>query len=101
MHHILPFLADITVGNTGIVDSGPGFFSGSLSEVAVKIVNTLLLIVGVISVIVLIVSGLRYVISAGNSSSVKSAKDGILYAVVGIIVAASGYAISSFISGRF
>ena len=65
------------------------------------ITNVLLFIIGAISVIMLIIGGLRYTVSGGDSSAVTSAKNTILYAVVGIIVALLAYAIVNFVLGSF
>ncbi|HEU0266255.1 MAG TPA: hypothetical protein VFQ70_01370 [Candidatus Saccharimonadaceae bacterium] len=65
------------------------------------ITNVLLYLVGAISVIMIIIGGIRYVISGGDSSNVSAAKNTILYAVVGIIVALLGYAIVNFVIGSF
>ena len=51
------------------------------------IVNVLLFIIGAVSVIMLIIGGIRYTVSGGDSSAVTAAKNTILYAVIGIIVA--------------
>lgn len=63
--------------------------------------NVLLFIVGAISVIMIIIGGLRYVVSGGNSSNVTAAKNTILYAIVGIVVAVLAYAIINFVIGSF
>ncbi len=63
------------------------------------ITNVLLFIIGAISVIMLIIGGIRYTISNGDSSAVTSAKNTILYAVIGIIVAVLAYAIVNFVLG--
>lgn len=65
------------------------------------ITNTLLFILGAISVIMIIVGGLRYVISGGDSAAVTAAKNTILYAIVGVIVAILAYAIINFVIGSF
>lgn len=65
------------------------------------ITNTLLFILGAISVIMIIVGGLRYVISGGDSAAVSAAKNTILYAIVGVIVALLAYAIINFVIGSF
>ena len=62
-------------------------------------VNALLFVVGALSVIMLIWGGLRYVISGGNSSAVTAAKNTILYAIVGLIIALFAYAIINFVIG--
>ena len=63
--------------------------------------NVLLFIIGAISVIMIIIGGLRYVVSGGDSSKVSAAKNTILYAVVGIVVALLAYAIINFVIGSF
>jgi hypothetical protein len=61
------------------------------------IANTLIFLVGAISVIMLILGGLRYVISNGDQKNVTAAKDTILYAVIGLVVALASYAIVNFV----
>jgi hypothetical protein len=65
------------------------------------ITNVLLFVIGAISVIMLIIGGIRYVVSGGDSAAVTSAKNTILYAVVGIIVAILAYALVNFVIGSF
>jgi hypothetical protein len=61
------------------------------------IANTLIFIVGAVAVIFLIIGGLRYVISNGDPKNVSAAKDTILYAIVGIVVAIVSFALVSFV----
>ena len=65
------------------------------------ITNVLLFLIGAVSVIMLIVGGLRYVLSNGDSTAVTNAKNTILYAVIGIIVALLAYAIVNFVISSF
>jgi len=46
-----------------------------------------------ISVIMVVIGGFKYVTSQGNQQQLKSAKDTILYAIVGLVVAISARAI--------
>lgn len=62
-----------------------------------SITNTLIFIVGAIAVLMLIIGGLRYVLSGGDSAGVKGAKDTILFAIIGIIVAILAFAIVNFV----
>lgn len=61
------------------------------------IVNLMLFIIGAVAVIMLIYGGFRYVISGGNAASVTAAKNTILYAIVGVIVALLAYAVIDFV----
>ena len=65
------------------------------------ITNVLLFILGAISVIMIIIGGLRYVISGGNATAVTAAKNTILYAIVGVIVALLAYAVVNFVLTSF
>lgn len=69
------------------------------SGIITSVTTTLLFIVGALSVIMIIVGGLRYVISGGNSSAVTAAKNTILYALVGLVVAVLAYSIITFVLG--
>lgn len=65
------------------------------------ITNVLLFIIGAIAVIMLVIGGIRYTTSNGQSDQVTAAKNTILYAVVGIIVAILAYAVVNFVIGSF
>ena len=64
------------------------------------VVNVLLWAVGVLSVIMIIFSGLRYITSAGDASKTKSAQSTLTYSVVGLIVAIMAYAIVNMVTNR-
>jgi hypothetical protein len=83
-------------------NSAQGQLSGvPLGQQIANITNTLLLVIGVVAVIMLIVGGFRYIFSQGDESAVKGAKDTILFAIIGIVVALLSYAIVNFVIGRF
>lgn len=64
-----------------------------------SIVNILLFIIGAISVIMLIIGGIKYTISGGDTGQVTSAKNTILYAVIGLVVAFLAFAIVNWVLG--
>lgn len=73
----------------GGVNLGGGTCSGGASEldkVVKAAVQILSIIAGIAAVIMLIIGGLKYVTSGGDSSSIASAKTSIIYALVGIVV---------------
>lgn len=59
--------------------------------------NIIIFITGAISVLMIIIGGLRYTTSGGDQGSISSAKNTILYAVVGLIVSVMAYAIVNFV----
>lgn len=72
--------------------------SGNLAPIAVPIVNTLLMIVAIIAVIMIILGGVKYAMSNGDSGKVTSAKNTITYAIVGLVVAILSYGIVNFVN---
>lgn len=54
-------------------------------------------IIGAMALLVITISGLRYIVSAGDPQKAATAKNGIIYALVGLIVAITGEAIVSFV----
>lgn len=70
------------------------FGTGGIFETVSKV---LLFIIGAVSVIMLIIGGIRYTISQGDSSAVTSAKNTILYSIVGLVVAILAYAAVDFV----
>ncbi len=65
-----------------------------------KILNALIYVTGSVSVLMIVIGGLRYAISGGDQGSISSAKNTILYAVVGLVLSVMGYAIVNFVLSR-
>lgn len=85
----------------GATGSQPTGAKADIVPLIKQVGNILLFIVGAASVIIIIIGGLRYVTSAGDSNAVNGAKNTILYAVVGLVVASMAYAIVNFIIPAF
>lgn len=62
-----------------------------------NITNTLLFFLGAVAVIIIIIGGFMYVTAAGDPGRIKTAKNTILYAVIGLIVALLAWGIVSFV----
>lgn len=61
---------------------------GALANIARRIVDVFSIIVGVVAVIFIIYGGFRYITSGGDSGSVSSAKNTLIYAIIGLIIVA-------------
>ena len=61
------------------------------------IVNVILFIIGAVAVIMIVVGGVRYTVSNGDSNAVTGAKNTIMYAIVGLVVAIIAYALVNFV----
>jgi hypothetical protein len=93
---------DVFQGNCGTICTSGGQSGGDdIGKLVTKIVNVLLIVLGVIAVIMIIIGGIRYTTSNGDSSQIKSAKDTVLYAVVGLVIAIMAYAIVNFVVSAF
>lgn len=71
------------------------------SNVVLNIMRVVLMALGAISVLMIVIGGLRYVLSQGDSNGVNSAKNTILYAVIGLVVALLSAGIVQFVTGQF
>ncbi|MEK7561345.1 MAG: pilin [Patescibacteria group bacterium] len=66
-------------------------------EILANIINIFSLIVGVVAVIMIIFGGFKYITSAGNQESVKTAKQTLIYALIGLIIVALAQIIVKFV----
>lgn len=64
------------------------------------VINLLSLVVGVVAVIMVIVGGLKYILSSGDSNSINSAKNTVLFALVGLAIVALAQVIVRFVVNR-
>ena len=70
--------------------------NGILSKAA----TILAIIVGIVCVIAIIIGGLRYVLSGGDSQQTANAKNAILYAIIGLVITITARSILVFVLGR-
>ena len=101
-------LTDNVCSGTGISLSAgtPGACANPASENRVNDTISLALnifsaIVGIIAVVMIIVGGVKYITSQGESANITSAKNTILYALVGLVVVALAQVIVRFVLQRF
>lgn len=105
LHTLLLFAADSPVEKCGkvtavICSSTTGIPGGNadLGLVVGKVMRAVFGIMGSIAVIVVIVGGLQYVLSAGDPKRTARAKETILYAIIGIVISLSAYAVVAYIT---
>ncbi len=102
------FADSATTGASNLVCQGIGTASGtggcsadhgatSINSVIAEVVNILTIIVGIAAVIMIVVAGFRFVVSGGDSANVASAKNSIIYVVVGLVVVALAQIIVHFV----
>lgn len=74
--------------------------TSSINSILTTVINIFSLVVGVVAVIMIIVGGLKYITSGGESSNVTSAKNTILYAIVGLVIVALAQVIVHFVLNK-
>ncbi len=74
--------------------------SPTVEGVIGTVINILSIVVGVVSVIMIIIGGLKYITSGGDSNSITSAKNTILYAIIGLVIVALAQVIVRFVLVR-
>ena len=92
-YYLLEF-AKIAASDVGVekVDGG---------ALLTNILNIVYFLAGAVAVIVVIVAGIMYTISSGDSGRVTRAKNLLTYALVGIIFVALAFVITNYVIGRF
>lgn len=71
-----------------------------VNSLLATVINIFSVIVGVIAVIMIIIGGFRYVTSGGQSEKITSAKNTILYALIGLIIVALAQVIVKFVLNK-
>ena len=71
------------------------------SSLVHNIINLLLMIAGVVAVVMIIIGGIRYTTSSGDSNSAKSAMNTLLYSVIGLVIAIFAYAMVQYVYDFF
>lgn len=82
--------------NAAICQTKTGLISGILKSV----INTMIFLAGSIAVIMVVVGGIRYITSDGDPGAATKAKNTIIYALVGVVVAVASYSIVNFVIDR-
>ena len=77
--------------------SGPQF----VAQLITKVLPLVLSIGGFIAVIVIIISGIQFVLSSGNPEAAGAAKNRLVYAIVGFIIIILAFAILQIVDRLF
>ena len=72
----------------------------SLNDVIKVAINVLSIIIGVAAVIMVMVGGFRYITAGGDSNNVTSAKNTIMYAIIGLVIVALAQALVQFVLNK-
>ncbi len=93
--------ATLSVGNGNTCPTGNNNAgTDKVNNIITTIVNIFSAIVGIVSVIMIIYGGFKYISSGGDSSKVTEAKNTIVYAVIGLVVVAMAQFIVQFVLNK-
>ncbi|MCX6745533.1 MAG: hypothetical protein NTX00_00775 [Candidatus Parcubacteria bacterium] len=97
-----------TTGSTGLISGGvqqlgsavygSGTTSTSLPVLIATIIKALLGLLGIIFIVIIIYAGFLYITSQGTPETIKKAKSTIFYALIGLIIILTSYALASFVT---
>lgn len=86
-----------TVDGNGISDCNEGGGGGGIDTLLTKIIQIFSIIVGFVAVVMIIIGGIKYITSGGDSGNISGAKNTIIYAVIGLIVVALAQVLVHFV----
>lgn len=84
-------------GSSGDNCSSTHVTGSSIGSIAKEVVKIFSIIVGAVAIIMLIYGGFRYITSGGDSNRVGSAKNTIIYAIIGLVIVALAQIIVHFV----
>jgi len=92
------------VSNSSICESTDDSISGNAiygpNGVLTKVANVLSIVLGVVSVFVVMIGGIKFVLSAGDPAKTNSARSTILYAIIGLVVAVVAQSLIIFVLNK-
>lgn len=88
------------VALTGGSCGAPATAEKTVGDTIKNVINILSIIVGIAAVIMIIIGGLQYILSGGDSQKTGTAKNTILYAVIGLAIVAVSQVLVNFVINR-
>jgi hypothetical protein len=97
MFNVLLHFADDSINITPLPGSSTNLATGGEVKIILGIVFG---IIGALALLMITISGFRYITSAGDPQKAAGAKNAIIYALVGLAVAISAEGIVAFVVGK-
>lgn len=89
-----------TPDSTGATCSTDNTATDKVNGTITTVINVFSTLVGVVAVIMIIYGGMRYITSGGDSGKITSAKNTIIYALIGLVVVALAQFIVKFVLNK-
>lgn len=71
----------------GLGETGSSCSSSGVNDFVATIVRILSIVIGIVAIIMIMAAGFKYITSGGEASKVSNAKNTLIYALIGIIIA--------------
>jgi uncharacterized membrane protein YidH (DUF202 family) len=84
---------------SAVVDTGPLPKPSADSARLQTVLSTVFVITGAIALLIITIAGFRYTISHGDPRLIEQSKNAILYAVIGLVISITAFAIVNFVVG--
>ena len=99
LQHVAAQSASDEVCNGIAAASGSGCNGSntSLNNVIANGVNILGVIIGITAVVMIMIAGFKYITAQGDAGSISSAKNTLIYAIIGLVIVALSQAIVHFV----
>ena|SRR6056297_1471586 len=94
MKNLLSQLSQVTI-DPGELDALPQ--TTATDDSVATILELAFTLIGSIAFLVIVIAGLRFVLSRGNADSAAKARNTIIYAVVGLVIAVLAFSIVRFV----
>lgn len=91
---------DLSLSGDGASCADPATSQSKLDGIITTVVNIFSIVVGIIAVIMIVMGGLKYITSGGDSGNITGAKNTILYAIVGLVIVALAQFIVHFVLSK-
>jgi Type IV secretion system pilin len=87
-------------GSTAVCKELSGSNGNPIINTLKIVIEILAIVIGVASVIMIIIGGIKMIMSGGDPSAVKSGRDTVIYALIGVVIAIFAQAIVSFVLSK-
>lgn len=89
--------ADISISPGDITNRGGVDPGNQSNNIVVKVLNGVYQIAAMVSVMIIVLSGIRYIIADGDPAKLNAARKGIIYSLVGLVIIGSAFIITGII----
>ena len=78
----------------------PGGVLPKAEPAVTDIIGFVMLLIGLVSLLMIVIQGMRYALSRGNPEKVAQAKNGIIYSLVGVVISVTSWSMVQFVLGK-